>query len=417
MKRTLIVTNDFPPRPGGIQSFVHGLAACLPPESVVVYAPRWPGCEDFDARQPYPVVRHPTSLMLPTRAVARRAGELVARFGCETAVFGAAAPLGLLAPRMRAAGVGRVIMLTHGHEASWARVPVARRMLARIGAHADVVTYLGEYTRRLLATVIPEGKLVRLTPGVDTEVFSPETAAGPARRPDGDPGTGAPAAAGSVLPTSDGSAFPVRPGSGSGDFTISRVLAALGTGPVVVCVSRLVPRKGQDVLIRAWPRVLRAVPEAKLLLVGGGPYRGRLERLVASLDLGSSVVLTGSVGAADLPRFFALGDVFAMPCRTRLGGIDVEGLGIVYLEASASGLPVVAGSSGGAPDAVVHGETGLVVDGTSPRAVGEALVDLLGDPARARAMGRRGREWVAREWGWDLVAARFAELLEPAQTP
>nr|WP_260407697.1 glycosyltransferase family 4 protein [Planomonospora venezuelensis] len=375
----MIVTNDFPPRPGGIQSFVHGLAGRLPPDSVTVYAPAWRGCEDFDARLPYPVVRHPTSLMLPVRAVARRAAALVAELGCETVVFGAAAPLGLLAPEMRAAGARRVVMLTHGHEASWARVPVARRLLARIGGHADVVTYLGEYTRRLLATVIPEEKLVRLTPGVDTELFSPEADRG---------AEGTPAVAGGI-----------------------------GAGPVVVCVSRLVPRKGQDTLIRAWPRVLRAIPEARLLLVGGGPYRRRLERLAGSLGLGPAVLLTGSVDAADLPRYFALGDVFAMPCRSRLGGIDVEGLGIVYLEAAASGLPVLAGASGGAPDAVLPGETGLVVDGASPEAVAGALVELLADPARARAMGERGREWVTREWGWDRVAARFTELLEPAQTP
>nr|BFE88665.1 hypothetical protein GCM10020093_112660 [Planobispora longispora] len=129
------------------------------------------------------------------------------------------------------------------------------------------------------------------------------------------------------------------------------------------------------------------------------------------------MILTGPVDGADLPRYFALGDVFAMPCRTRLGGIDVEGLGIVYLEASASGLPVLAGASGGAPDAVLPGETGLVVDGAAPDAVADALLDLLGDPARARAMGERGRAWAAREWSWDRVATRFTELLEPAQTP
>ncbi|MDP9845240.1 glycosyltransferase family 4 protein [Streptosporangium lutulentum] len=373
MSRVLIVTNDFPPRAGGIQSFVYGLAACRPPDSVVVYAPEWPGCESFDLRQPYPVVRHHTSLMLPTPVVARRAAGLIAEFKCDTVVFGAAAPLGLLAPRMRAAGARRVIMVTHGHEAAWAGVPIARPLLARIGGHADVVTYLGEYTRRRLATVIPSRKLVRLAPGVDAGVF----------RPDADGG---------------------------------RVRAELGLGdrPVVVCLSRLVPRKGQDVLLRAWPHVLRAVPGGVLLLVGGGPYRKTLERLARTL--GDSVVITGPVPEASLSGYLAAADVFAMPCRTRLGGIDVEGLGIVYLEASASGLPVVAGSSGGAPDAVLHGETGLVVDGTSPREVAAAVAGLLKDPAGARAMGERGREWVTREWGWDLVASRFAQLIECTQT-
>ncbi|MBO4275434.1 glycosyltransferase family 4 protein [Microbispora triticiradicis] len=366
--RTLIVTNDFPPRPGGIQAFVHGLASRRPPGSVVVYAPRWKGCEEFDARQPYEVVRHPSTLMLPTRAVAGRAAALVE--DGATVVFGAAAPLGLLAPALRAAGAARIVMLTHGHEASWARLPGARGVLRRIGTGADVVTYLGEYTRGLLAPVIPAPRLVRLAPGVDTGAF--------------------------------------RPGAGG-----ERVRAALGLGdrPVVVCVSRLVPRKGQDVLLRAWPHVLRRVPGAVLLLVGGGPSRRSLERAVAGAGPRGSVVITGSVPWADLPAHYDAGDVFAMPCRSRFGGLDAEGLGIVYLEASATGLPVVAGSSGGAPDAVLHGETGLVVDGRSHTAVAGAVCDLLTDPARARAMGERGRAWIEEEWGWERVAARFAALL------
>ncbi|MEW9527894.1 glycosyltransferase family 4 protein [Microbispora sp. NPDC049125] len=368
-KRTLIVTNDFPPRAGGIQAFVHGLARSRPPGSVVVYAPRWKGCEEFDARQPYEVVRHPSSLMLPTRGVARRAAGLVEDGG--TVVFGAAAPLGLLAPVMRRAGAARVVMLTHGHEASWAGLPVARGLLRRIGRDADVVTYLGEYTRRRIAPVIPGTRLVRLAPGVDTAVFHP----------------------------------------GAGGDGVRRSLG-LGDRPVVVCVSRLVPRKGQDMLLRAWPLVLRRVPSAALLLVGGGPSRQGLERAVARGGLSGSVVVTGSVPWEALPSYYDAGDVFAMPCRSRVGGLDVEGLGIVYLEASATGLPVVAGSSGGAPDAVRHGETGLVVDGTSHTAVAEALAGLLSDPVRARAMGERGRAWIEEEWRWDRVATRFAGLLD-----
>lgn len=376
--RTLVVTNDFPPRPGGIQAFVHALAVRRPPGSVVVYAPRWAGCEEFDARQPYQVVRHPTSLMLPVPDVARRAAALVRKEKCDTVVFGAAAPLGLLAPTMRAAGARRVIMLTHGHEAAWADVPVVRGLLARIGAHADAITYLGDYTRERLVRVMPPARLVRLAPGVDTEVF--------------------------------------RPGAGGAEL---RVSLGIGNRPVVVCVSRLVPRKGQDTLVRCWPAVLRDVPDAVLLLVGGGPSRRALEQAVGSRGLGDSVILTGSVPWSSLPAYYDVGDVFAMPCRTRLRGLDVEGLGIVYLEASATGLPVVAGASGGAPDAVLDGDTGVVVNGEHPVEVASALVALLKDPARAREMGRRGRAWIEREWRWDLVAERFAELLigaGPAQT-
>ncbi|MEV0625540.1 glycosyltransferase family 4 protein [Nonomuraea wenchangensis] len=360
--RVVVVTNDFPPRPGGIQSFVHGLALRTP--GVAVYAPAWPGCEEFDRGQPYPVVRHPTRLMLPTPGVARRAARLVAEHGAETVVFGAAAPLGLLAPHLRRAGARRVVMLTHGHEASWASAPGFRAVLRRIGAHADVVTYLGDYTRRRLEAAIPPGKLVRLAPGVDVEQFRPGL---------------------------QGAAVP-----------------GLAGRPVVVCVSRLVPRKGQDRLIAAWPRVLRAVPDAVLLVVGGGPYRGRLERLAGGHP---SIRFTGTVPAADLPGYYAAADVFAMPCRTRWNGVDVEGLGIVFLEASATGLPVVAGASGGAPDAVRPGETGLVVDGENPAEIAQAVVELLIDPDKARKMGVNGRDWITREWTWERVAARFHTLL------
>jgi len=371
--KVLLVTNDFPPRPGGIQAFVHALAVRLPHESLVVYAPRWKGCEAFDARQPYRVVRHPTTVMLPGPSVARRAARLVREHGCDTVVFGAALPLGLLAPAMRQAGARRIVMLTHGHEAAWAGLAPGRGLLRRIAAGADVVTYLGDYTFDRLAGPIPREKLVRLTPGVDTEVF--------------------------------------RPGAGGAEI---RAALGLGDRPVVVCVSRLVPRKGQDTLIRVWPEVLRAAPGAFLLLVGGGPYRRTLERMIAERGLGGSVLVTGTVPWGRLPAYYDAGDVFAMPCRTRRWGLDVEGLGIVYLEASATGLPVVAGDSGGAPDAVVPGQTGLVVDGRSPAEVADALIGLLKDPAGARAMGERGRAWIEREWRWDAVAERFAALLSGA---
>ncbi|MFC4591103.1 glycosyltransferase family 4 protein [Sphaerisporangium corydalis] len=368
--KTLIVTNDFPPRPGGIQAFVHALAVRRPPGSVVVHTSRWAGWEEFDARQPYRVVRHPTSVMLPVPGVARRAAALLREEGCDTVVFGAAAPLGLLAPALRAAGARRVVMLTHGHEAAWSGVPLARGLLARIGAHADAITYLGDYTRERLARVMPPARLVRLAPGVDTEVF--------------------------------------RPGAGGAEV---RMALGIGDRPVVVCVSRLVPRKGQDTLLRCWPLVLRDVPDAVLLLVGGGPSRRALSQAAGRRGLADSVIVTGPVPWSRLPAYYDAGDVFAMPCRTRLGGLDVEGLGIVYLEASATGLPVVAGASGGAPDAVREGETGLVVDGGSPLAVAAAVTGLLADPARARAMGERGRAWIEREWGWDGVAGRFDAVL------
>jgi phosphatidylinositol alpha-1,6-mannosyltransferase len=195
-----------------------------------------------------------------------------------------------------------------------------------------------------------------------------------------------------------------HPGSGG-----AAVRAALGLSdrPVVVCVSRLVPRKGQDTLILALPRVLREFPDAVLLIVGGGPYRRDLERLAERTGVAASVRFTGPVPWKDLPAHFGAGDVFAMPCRTRRGGLDVEGLGIVYLEASATGLPVV----GGAPDAVLDGETGWVVRGGSGEQTAERVLTLLRDPELRARMGERGRAWVEESWRWDLLATRLTSLL------
>ncbi|MEU6035167.1 glycosyltransferase family 4 protein [Actinomadura sp. NPDC047616] len=373
--RTLVVTNDFPPRPGGIQAFVHNLAMRRPAGSIVVYAPAWKGAAAFDAAQPFPVVRHPTSLMLPEPTVLRRAGDIARSEGCDSVLFGAAAPLGLLAAPLRRYGVERFVGVTHGHEAGWASLPVARRVLRRIGDTVDVLTYLGEYTRSRMARALSPSaaaRMSRLAPGVDEKVFFP----------------------------------------GAGGEQVRERYGLTGR-PVVVCVSRLVPRKGQDALIHAWSRVKREVPDAALLLVGGGPYRPQLERMAASLGVADAVVFTGSVPWEELPAHYDAGDVFAMPCRTRRRGLDVEGLGIVYLEASATGLPVVAGDSGGAPDAVLDGETGVVVQGRSVPAVAAAVAGLLRDPGKAREMGQRGRAWVESEWRWEVQAARLDALLSP----
>jgi len=367
--KVLVVTNDFPPRPGGIQAYVHSLASRLPDDEVVVYAPSWRRAEEFDRAQRFPVVRHPSSLMLPTRDVLRRARSIAAAEGCDRVWFGAAAPLGLLAGPL---GMERSVASTHGHEVAWAKLPGSRQLLRRIGAQVDVVTYLGAYTRSRLAPALgPSAVLERLPSGVDTTVF--------------------------------------RPHSGGEDV---RRRYGLSDRPVVVCVSRLVPRKGQDVLIRGLPEIRRRVPGAALLCVGGGPDAPRLQRLAAEHGVADDVVLTGSVPWEELPAHYDAGDVFAMPCRTRRGGLEVEGLGIVFLEASATGLPVVAGRSGGSPDAVLDGRTGHVVDGTSVAAVAGSVAGLLADRRRASAMGRAGREWVEHEWRWDVLASRLRALLQ-----
>lgn len=373
--RTLLVTNDFPPRRGGIETFCHELAVRLARHGgVVVYTSATPGGRDFDAGLDFPVVRDRSGVLLPTPRVAARAAALLREHSCDRVLFGAAAPLGLAARRLRAAGARRIVALTHGHEVWWARLPGSRALLRRIGRGVDVLTYLGGFTRAQVARALDPrdlGKLVRLAPGVDPDVFHPDV---------------------------DGSAVRDRYG--------------LGEAPVVLCAARLVPRKGVDTLIRAMPLVRERVAGARLLVVGQGPDERRLRALAARTGQDGAVVFAGGHPHAELPAFFAAADVFAMPSRTRRLGLEAEGLGIVYLEAAASGRPVLVGDSGGAPDAVRHGSTGFVVDGRDPGAVAERLAALLADPRAARAMGQRGREWVLAEWTWKAAAERLFALLD-----
>jgi phosphatidylinositol alpha-1,6-mannosyltransferase len=278
-----------------------------------------------------------------------------------------------MAPALRSGGAERLVATTHGHEAGWAQLPAARQLLRRIGDSTDTITYLGEYTRsRIASALTPEAaaRMAQLPPGVDEKTF--------------------------------------HPGSGGEEV---RARLGLTDRPVVVCVSRLVRRKGQDTLIRALPRILAAEPDTVLLIVGGGPYEKDLRRLAHETGVASAVRFTGAVPWSELPAHYGAGDVFAMPCRTRRGGLDVEGLGIVYLEASATGLPVVAGDSGGAPDAVLDGETGWVVRGGSAEETADRITVLLGDAELRRRMGERGREWVEEKWRWDLLAENLKDLL------
>jgi phosphatidylinositol alpha-1,6-mannosyltransferase len=274
-----------------------------------------------------------------------------------------------LAPRLRKAGARRQVALTHGHEVWWARAPGSRRLLRRIGDEVDVMTYVSQWCRDRIAPALSgpaRARMRRLSPGVDPDLF--------------------------------------RPGCGG-----SEVRARLGVpadAPVVVCTARMVRRKGQDTLVAAWPGVLRQHPDAVLLLVGDGPDRARLERLVAEARLGASVRLLGSVAWSQVPAYVDAGDVFAMPCRTRLGGLEPEAWGIVFLEAQACGLPVVVGDSGGAPETLVG--RGQVVGGHGAERVEQterALVRLLAAP-RARVVPDRVRD----ELSWRAASQVLAGL-------
>lgn len=377
MRRTLLVTNDFPPVVGGIQSYLDDYCRRLPAGELTVLAstpPQGPrAAADHDRELPFEVVRAPTTVLLPTPGVRRKMTQLIGSRGIETVWFGAAAPLGMLGGAARTAGASRVIATTHGHEVGWSMLPGARQVLRRIFRQADVVTYISDYTLGRLRPFMTAGQQVlRLPSGIDTQRFHPDPAA----------------------------------------RAQLRARYGLGGAPTAVCVSRLVARKGQDLLIKAWPRVVAQVPGARLVIVGWGSYAKRLALLKRRSPVRDSIILTGRVPSGELAGHIAMGDIFAMPCRTRGGGLDVEGLGIVFLEASATGLPVIAGDSGGAPETVDPGVTGDVVDGRDEDALVAAMVRQLADPALRERMGGAGRRLMEEHWTWPGLVHSLIETID-----
>ena len=375
MGRTLVITNDFPPRPGGIQTFGYEIVRRFEPNSVTVLTSDWEGAAEFDAAQDFKIIRAQTQTLLPSKATLAMAREIVVAENITRVLFGAAAPLGLLASPLRKLGVQNIVGMTQGHETGWAMTPGMRQALRKIGNDTDHLTYISEYTHKKIAKALsPDAasRMRRIVPGVNVTEFSPANA-----------------------------------------VVGNQLRADLGwmDRPVIVCVSRLMARKGQDELIRALPEVHRTSPKASLIIVGEGPFRKDLESLIKKLHLEEFVHLTGKVSQTDLSKWYAAGDIFAMPCRTRVGGWDVEGLGIVFLEGSATGLPVIVGDSGGAIDAVLDGETGYLVDGNNTGEIAQRISFLISNPDVAKQMGEAGRNWVTQEWSWDQNFKKLNGLL------
>ena len=359
---TLVVTNDFPPRVGGIETFVRYVCGFLDDRVVVLTRTERDesATRAYDASLPFPVHRRPGPL-LPTPAVARLAGQLLRDYGAEQVVFGAAAPLGLLASPLRTAGAHRILALTHGHEVWWSRVPGARQALRRIGRDVDALGVISAYTSANIERALApsdRAKLVMLPPPVDLDVFSPAAAT--------PPGT---------------------------------VLAA----------SRFVRQKGLDRLLDAWPGVTAAVPDSRLRLVGDGPQASTLRRRAAGMV---GVEVCPPVSHDAMPELLRAATVLVSPVRTRFGGLYAEGLGLIACEAAACGLPVVVGSSGGAPETVIDRVTGSVVDVGDSAALAAALVFWLSHPADARAAGAAGRSYVADLVGTDHVRTRIRSAVE-----
>jgi phosphatidylinositol alpha-1,6-mannosyltransferase len=371
--RTLLVTNDFPPRVGGIQRTLHALVRELPPDRISVLAPFWDGSEAFDAGQPYRIVRAPRRFLWPTPATRRLTDGLVGGSGAEVVLFGDAMPLAAMGPGLAGRGIPYLVA-AHGFDYWLSLLPGAHASLAYMTSRAARVPVMcSAFIARVVRTAVPEDVPVSVMyPGADVDAFRPD------------------------LPT---------------DGVLER--HGLVGRPVVACVSRLVARKGQDVLIRAMTEIRRRVPGAALLIVGDGPYRSALERLAAGVP-SESVAFAGQVSEEELPTYYAAGHVFAMPCRTRLGGLEVEGWGNVFIEAAACGRPVVVGDSGGARESVVDGETGVLVDGRSVEQVADAVSRLLEDPALAERMGKAGRERVERFYTWPRAVAQLGRWLRDA---
>ena len=373
MRRHLLVTNDFPPKVGGIQSYLWELWRRLPAADIAVHTTPHAEALAFDSEQAFVVTRSREPVLLPTPTVVRRVRNLAERQGAELVVWDPALPVGHAARR-----VGRpYAVVLHGSEVTVpGRLPMARSILARVLRGASLVICAGNYpaaeAERAAGCTLPT---VVVPPGVDTDRFRPLDEAERA--------------------------------------SVRRELGLPVDAPLVVSVSRLVPRKGMDTLIRSAARLGGTEPDLGVAIAGSGRDRRRLEGLVAST--GAPVRLLGRVPEELLPGLYGAGDVFAMLCRSRWGGLEQEGFGIVVLEAAAAGVPQVAGESGGAAEAVAHERTGLVMG--RPNAVEQVartLSDLLGDRERRAEMGREARRRAEAEFSYDVLARRLRAGIDDA---
>ena len=374
-KKVLLVTNDLGPRAGGIETFVLGLIEGLPKDSLIIYTSSQKGDKAFDAQLLEKfgavVIRDRAKMLLPTPRITRKAVKILKQQQIKNVWFGAAAPLALMAEKLRSAGASNIVALTHGHEVWWAKIPILKSLLKKIIKDVDHLGYLGDFTKGEIAKISNQPqKFLQIAPGIDTQHFAPKIA--------------------------------------RGDL-IEKY--RLDGRRVIVSVGRLVHRKGQDELVKAMPKILEQFPDAILLFVGEGPIKQMLFNSAKQLGVLPKVVFAGRVSHHDLPDYICLGEIFAMPVRSRFSGLEVEGLGIVYLEASACGLPVIVGNSGGAVDAVLDQKTGLLVDGTKSDQIADAICELLANPERAKQMGAAGRDWVINNWQLSSWSEKFNKVL------
>jgi phosphatidylinositol alpha-1,6-mannosyltransferase len=369
--RHLLVTNDFPPKLGGIQSYLWELWRRLPPDDVTVLTTPHAGAAAWDREQSFRVERTREKVLLPTPALGRRIDALADEVDADIVLLDPALPLGIAGSRLR----HRYGIVVHGAEVTVpGRLPGSHLALRRVLRGAALVIAAGGYplaeAERAAGYALPA---TNVPPGVDTDRFRPLTAderAAVRARHD--------------LPSDV---------------------------PVVLGLSRLVPRKGFDTLLRASGRLAGDGLDHVVAIGGGGRDRDRLERIAR--EVGAPARFLGRVDDDDLPSVYGAADVFAMLCRNRWFGLEQEGFGIVFLEAAAAGTPQVAGQSGGSAEAVLDGESGLVVD--PPDDVGrvaEALASLLENPSLRQRMGAVARDRAVAEFSYDILAARLGSAID-----
>jgi phosphatidylinositol alpha-1,6-mannosyltransferase len=364
---SLLATNDFPPKIGGIQSYLYELWARLPPGENTVFTTNYAGDTKWDSARPFRVVRARESQFFPTRSVRTRIDGLAREVGADVVFLDPWLPLGLVGPRLHAAPY---VVVVHGAEVTVpGRLPFSRRLGARVLRGSLGVVAASEYVAReaVRAARRPLPGVV-IPPGVDLERF--------------------------------------RPVDASERFAVRRAFGLHEERPLVLGVSRLVPRKGFDVLIDA----MAGLPDVQLAVAGAGRDRSRLEARAAKRGLTGRVRFLGRVPDGVLAPLHASADVFAVPCRDRWLGLEAEGFGIVFMEAAAAGVPAVAGRSGGSPEAVVDGETGFVVDGRSAVEVRAAVARLVADPELRTRLGRAARARAVAEFSYDHLVARLAPI-------
>ena len=368
--RHLLVTNDYPPKVGGIQSYLWEIYRRLPQDKVVIYTTPHPDSESFDQKQTHKIIRSKQRVLLPTRQVANQIRSLAEVEDIDFIMYDPAVPIGILGPKI---GIPYGVIL-HGAEVTIpGRVPIARSLIANVLQHAKLVVTAGDYsTKEAIRAAKQNLPVCVIPPGVDIDRF--------------------------------------KPLDKQARSTIRERFNFKDDDEVILTLSRLVPRKGMDVLISATSELMKTRPRVHLLIAGTGRDLRRLKALAQSTN--APVTFLGFVSDDQVAELYGMADVFGMICRVRWGGLEQEGFGIVFLEAAACGVPQIAGRSGGADEAVLEGETGFVVDNpTDSNAVKQALEKLLTDSETRQEMGRNSRARAEKEFSYDYLAIKYWEAL------